>query len=202
MAAGTNLVIFGATGRTGRATLELALQDGYNVTVLVRDPARLPPNLRPTRVGGDVLDPTAVGEAGGQDGVIIVLGTGNDLSPTTVMSEGTRNIVAAMKTHGVRKVVACLSAFLLWDLQKVPARLMLTEDHIRMERVLRVGLECVYVLPPHITEGPLTGSYTVTPGALGPSRSISARDLGHFLLRCLRDPRLGGQRLHLGHQYR
>lgn len=101
------------------------------------------------------------------------------------MSEGTKNIVAAMKAHGVRKVVACLSgerrppdafpplgntppvtpphrpfvspcphpvAFLLWDLQKVPPRLLpVTEDHIRMHRVLQdSGLDCVAVMPPHI----------------------------------------------------
>ena len=29
--------------------------------------------------------------------------------PTTVMSEGTRNIVEAMKARGIRKVVACMS---------------------------------------------------------------------------------------------
>uniref|UniRef100_A0A674K1H6 NAD(P)-binding domain-containing protein n=1 Tax=Terrapene triunguis TaxID=2587831 RepID=A0A674K1H6_9SAUR len=84
---------------------------GYQVTVLVRDPARLPPEHKPARVVvGDVLNPPDVDRAiQGQDAVIIILGTRNDLSPTTMMSEGTRNIVAAMKAHGIRKVVVCLS---------------------------------------------------------------------------------------------
>ncbi|NXK05382.1 BLVRB reductase, partial [Herpetotheres cachinnans] len=179
---------------------------GYVVTVLVRDEARLPAPHRPARVVvGDVRDPAAVDEAvRGQDAVIILLGTRNDLGPTTVMSEGTRNIVTAMKTHGVRKVVACLSAFLLWDLQKVPPRLMpVTEDHIRMQRILQdSGLDCVYVMPPHIAEDqPLTGDYTVTVGAAGGSRVISAGDLGHLMLRCLRTPRYDGQRLHVCGRY-
>ncbi|NXT46656.1 BLVRB reductase, partial [Pluvianellus socialis] len=122
--------------------------------VLVRDRARLPSQYSPVRVVvGDVRDPPAVAEAvRGQDAVVILLGTRDDLSPTTVMSEGTRNIVTAMKTHGVRKVVACLSAFLLWDLQKVPPRLVpVTEDHIRMHHILQdSGLDCVSVVPPHI----------------------------------------------------
>ncbi|XP_063174583.1 flavin reductase (NADPH) [Chroicocephalus ridibundus] len=206
MATVRKVAIFGATGRTGRPTLGQALQEGYTVTVLVRDRARLPPECDPQRVVvGDVLDPAAVAEAvRDQDAVIILLGTRDDLGPTTVMSEGTKNIVAAMKTHGVRKVVACLSAFLLWDPQKVPPRLMpVTEDHIRMEHVLREsGLDCVYVVPPHIDgSGPLTGDYWVSLGAAGASRVISAPDLGHFLLRCLRTPRYDGKRVYVCREY-
>ncbi|KAM9591528.1 uncharacterized protein ACIBXB_006339 isoform 2-T2 [Morphnus guianensis] len=100
MATGKNIVIFGAAGRTGLATLGQALEEG----------------------------------------------------PTMVMSKGTKNIVTAMKTHSVHKVVACLSAFLLWDLQKVPPQLVpVTEDHILMHRILQdSGLDCIYVMPlPH-----------------------------------------------------
>ncbi|PIO36786.1 hypothetical protein AB205_0145110, partial [Aquarana catesbeiana] len=84
---------------------------GYNVTVLVRDPVRLPADKKPTRiVVGDVLNKSDVNKAvEGQDAVIIVLGTRTDLGPTTMMSEGTRNIVEAMKEHGIQKVVGCMS---------------------------------------------------------------------------------------------
>ncbi|NXA44339.1 BLVRB reductase, partial [Eudromia elegans] len=124
--------------------------------------------------------------------------------PTTVMSEGTRNIVAAMKAHGVRKVVACLSAFLLWDLEKVPARLRaVTEDHVRMHRVLQEsGLACVSVMPPHIAdEQPLTGDYAVTVNGSGGSRVISKHDLGHFLLSCLRTAQYDGQNVYVSQHY-
>ncbi|KAM8986074.1 flavin reductase (NADPH) [Ara ararauna] len=200
------IAIFGATGRTGKAVLELAVEEGLEVTVLVRDPARLPTPLPPVRiVRGDARDPAAVAEAvRGQDGVIIALGTGNDLSPTTVMSEGTRTIVEAMKAHGVRKVVACLSAFLLWEPSKVPPRLLpVTEDHIRMHRILQQSrLRCVSVMPPHIAEElPLTRDYAVSVGAPGPSRVISTRDLGHFLLQCLGTDRYDGQSVSVCQSY-
>ncbi|XP_054664206.1 flavin reductase (NADPH) [Grus americana] len=206
MATGKSLVIFGGTGRTGLTTLAQALEEGYAVTVLVRDRARLPAQHQPARVVlGDVRDPAAVDEAvKGQDAVIILLGTRDDLGPTTVMSEGTKNIVTAMKAHGVRKVVACLSAFLLWDLQKVPPRLVpVTEDHIRMHRILQdSGLNCVYVMPPHIADDkPLTGDYTVTVGASGGSRVISKHDLGHFLLRCLRTSCYDGKSVYISRDY-
>nr|XP_025977544.1 flavin reductase (NADPH) [Dromaius novaehollandiae] len=82
MATCKNIAIFGATGMTGLATLAQALDAGYNVTVLVRDPARLPPEHRPARVVvGDVLNPADVDKAvQGQDAVIVILGTRNDLS--------------------------------------------------------------------------------------------------------------------------
>uniref|UniRef100_A0A8B9S0V5 NAD(P)-binding domain-containing protein n=1 Tax=Accipiter nisus TaxID=211598 RepID=A0A8B9S0V5_9AVES len=85
MATGKNIVIFGATGRTGLATLAQALEEGYTVTVLVRDQARLPAQHQPARVVlGDARDPAAVSEAvRGQDAVIILLGTRNDLSMVT-----------------------------------------------------------------------------------------------------------------------
>ncbi|KAF6287590.1 biliverdin reductase B [Rhinolophus ferrumequinum] len=100
------IAIFGATGRTGLTTLAQAVQAGYEVTVLVRDSSRLPSEgPQPAHViVGDVRQAADVNKTiAGQDAVIVLLGTGNDLSPTTVMSEGARNIVAAMKAHGVDK---------------------------------------------------------------------------------------------------
>uniref|UniRef100_A0A8C7FIM7 Biliverdin reductase B n=1 Tax=Oncorhynchus kisutch TaxID=8019 RepID=A0A8C7FIM7_ONCKI len=149
-----NVAIFGATGMTGLVTLPLAVAAGYNVTVLVRDPARLPAEHKACRVVvGDVLNKEDVKKTmEGQDAVIIILGTRSDLGPTTMMSEGTRNILDAMKARGIRKVVGCMSAFLLWDRSKVPPRLLpVTEDHDRMYMVLKEsGLDFVAVMPPHI----------------------------------------------------
>ncbi|NP_001002686.2 flavin reductase (NADPH) [Danio rerio] len=184
-----NVAIFGCTGMTGLATLPIAVASGYNVTVLVRDPARLPPDHKASRVVvGDVLNKNDVKKTlEGQDAVIIILGTRNDLSPTTMMSEGTRNIVEVMKARGIRKVVGCMSAFLLWDRSKVPPRLVpVTEDHDRMYTVLKEsGLDYIAAMPPHIAgDKPLTEKYIVTENMLK-GRVISKYDLGHFFVKCL-----------------
>ncbi|XP_048378638.1 flavin reductase (NADPH) [Stegostoma tigrinum] len=186
---GKKVVIFGSTGMTGLATLPQALEAGYEVTVLVRDPAKLPAECKGLKViVGDVLNKEDVQKAvRGQDGVIIILGTRNDLSPTTMMSEGTKNIVEAMKAHGVRKVVACMSTFLLWDEEKIPTRLLdVTKDHQRMYEVLKnSGLDYVAVFSPHIEDAhPLTKAYTVSVNKRG-GHVISKHDLGHFFLKCL-----------------
>ncbi|XP_072346272.1 flavin reductase (NADPH) [Scyliorhinus torazame] len=186
---GVKVAIFGSTGMTGLATLPQAIAAGYEVTVLVRDPARLPAECKGiTVIVGDVLNKQDVQKAvKGQDGVIVILGTRNVLSPTTMMSEGTRNIVEAMKAHHVRKVVACMSTFLLWDEAKIPPQLLeLTKDHQRMYEVLKKSeLDYVAVFPPHIAdEHPLTGNYAVSVNERG-GRVISKHDLGHFFLKCL-----------------
>ncbi|KAF4101712.1 hypothetical protein G5714_018144 [Onychostoma macrolepis] len=80
-----NVAIFGSTGMTGLATLPIAVAAGYNVTVLVRDAARLPPDHKASRVVvGDVLNKDDVKKTlEGQDAVIIILGTRTDLSEST-----------------------------------------------------------------------------------------------------------------------
>nr|XP_033809990.1 flavin reductase (NADPH) isoform X2 [Geotrypetes seraphini] len=161
---------------------------GHHVTVLVRNPAGLPPDSKPAKViVGDVLNKADVNQAvQGQDAVVVVLGTRNDLGATTMMSEGTKNIVEAMKAHGVKKVAACMSSFLLWDIAKIPPRLLpVTEDHIRMHQVLKEsGLDYVAVLPPHIAaDQPLTKDYKVSEARGG--NVISVHDLAHFFLHCL-----------------
>uniref|UniRef100_A0A2K6CTX9 Biliverdin reductase B n=1 Tax=Macaca nemestrina TaxID=9545 RepID=A0A2K6CTX9_MACNE len=195
------IAIFGATGQTGLTTLAQAVQ--YEVTS-GRTSSRLPiRGAQPAQVVGISAAARCGQDRGGRMLSSVLLGTRNDLSPTTVMSEGARNIVAAMKAHGVDKVVACTSAFLLWDPTKVPPRLQaVTDDHIRMHKVLQEsGLKYVAVMPPHIGDQPLTGAYTVTLDGRGPSRVISKHDLGHFMLHCLTTDEYDGHSTYPSHQY-
>ncbi|KAF3847371.1 hypothetical protein F7725_020399 [Dissostichus mawsoni] len=195
-----NVAVFGATGMTGLATLPQAVSAGYNVTVLTRDPSRLPVDHNAFRVVvGDVLNKDDVMKTlEGQDAVIIILGTRNSLSPTTMMSEGTKNIVEAMKSRGICKVVACMSAFLLWDRSKVPARMLpVTEDHDRMHTVLKSsGLDYVAVMPPHIA-----GHYLTQENMLK-GRAISKHDLGHFFVKCLSTSEWDGKAVGLWGEYK
>ncbi|XP_010847540.1 PREDICTED: flavin reductase (NADPH) [Bison bison bison] len=202
------IALFGATGNTGLTTLAQAVQAGYEVTVLVRDPSRLPSEgPQPAHVVvGDVRQPADVDKTvAGQDAVVVLLGTRNDLSPTTVMSEGAQNIVAAMKAHGVDKVVACTSGG--WQGRRVPSELQeVTADRSRwgspVHRILQAGmLEWVACIPPSRGDHPLTGAYTVTLDGRGPSRVISKHDLGHFMLRCLTTDEYDGHTTYPSHVY-
>ena len=97
----------GATGGTGRQLVTQALERGHEVTALVRNPSALGvehPRLRVLR--GDVLDYASVEAAmQGQEAVISALGHKRFFQPTRILSEGTRNLLRAMETRGVRRFV-------------------------------------------------------------------------------------------------
>lgn len=181
------VIIFGASGNTGKATVEAAVKAGYEVTAYVRDKAKLGSLSPQCVIEGDVLQKENVADAvKGHDAVIIVLGTRNDLSPTTVMSDGTKNILEAMKIHNVTRVSCCISSFLFWEREKVPKPYIpVTEDHERMLDALKAcDREWVAVLPPHIAEEPAKGNYKIqNESPVG--RVISKYDLAEILVKCL-----------------
>ena len=71
------LLVFGATGGTGKQLVEQALQQGHVVTAFARDPGRMKlahDNLRVVR--GDILQPNTIETAmARQDAVLSALGT-------------------------------------------------------------------------------------------------------------------------------
>ncbi|GFS59286.1 methylglutaconyl-CoA hydratase, mitochondrial [Trichonephila inaurata madagascariensis] len=161
--------------------------EGYEVTAFVRDKAKLGAVTPQNVVQGDVLNKEDVNKAvENQDGVIIVLGTRNDLSPTTMMSDGTKNILEAMKKNNVKRVTCCISSFLFWEREKVPKPYIpITEDHDRMLQTLKeCDQEWVAVLPPHIAEEPAKGNYEIKNEA-PVGRVISKYDLANILVDCL-----------------
>jgi putative NADH-flavin reductase len=70
------VLVFGATGGTGRALVEQALEQGHVVTAFARDPAKVPSSLQNLTVArGNMLDLESVEAAvKGQDAVLSALG--------------------------------------------------------------------------------------------------------------------------------
>lgn len=102
-----SVLIVGATGGTGRQLVTQALERGYAVTALARNPAKLQINHpRLTVKQGDILDYATVEAAmRGQEAVLSALGHKQFFYPTRILSEGTRNLLRAMKAHGVPRIV-------------------------------------------------------------------------------------------------
>ncbi|XP_022911792.2 flavin reductase (NADPH) [Onthophagus taurus] len=180
------IVIFGSTGMTGLCAVEAAVQKGLNVRAFVRNPSLLPDHLRDSVevVKGDVLDYKDVLNAiKGVTAVVVVLGTRNDLKATTVLSEGTKNIVQAMKELNVEIISICLSAFLFYEPEKVPPVFKeINSDHQRqMDIVKGSGLKFIIVNPPHIADMPGL-EYTISQDTPGKSRVITKFALGKFLI--------------------
>jgi uncharacterized protein YbjT (DUF2867 family) len=100
------LLVLGSTGKTGQFVLAAAARAGHDVTVLVRDPARLPSTKGLTVVTGDASSAADVTKAAtGQDAVISVVGGG--YSTTTQVASG---VATALRAAKPARVVV-LSAF-------------------------------------------------------------------------------------------
>ncbi|MEQ9364034.1 MAG: NAD(P)H-binding protein, partial [Leptospirales bacterium] len=100
------IIIFGATGGTGRHLLGQALNAGHRVTAFVRDPRRIAiQHKHLSLVQGDVLDEAAVvGAIGGHDAVLCALGAPAHRTGV-VRSRGTKNILRGMRNAGVRRLI-------------------------------------------------------------------------------------------------
>src|SRR6202045_2863544 len=100
------IFIIGATGGTGCELVRQALEQGHQVTALVRKPKKMKgehPNLRV--VQGNVRDYDSVENAmRGQSAVLCALGT-KRFFYNRVLSSGTANILRAMKSCNVPRLV-------------------------------------------------------------------------------------------------
>src|SRR6266567_3786611 len=101
---GLNILVIGANGGIGRESVDIALAAGHQVTALVRNPANLPlkhPNLEVVK--GDVLVPESFKQyLKNKDAVISAIG-GKMNEPTTLYSDGNRNLLKEMKKMGISR---------------------------------------------------------------------------------------------------
>src|ERR1700704_1255292 len=107
-----DVVIFGATGLTGRLLTEQAFANGHVVTAFVRDPSRLKTPDGSVRVlQGDVLDAASVDRAvADQNAVFVALGTATRRGVPEVLLQGIRHILDAMESHGVGRIIVLSAA--------------------------------------------------------------------------------------------
>ena len=179
----SRVLIVGATGGTGRQLVTQALERGYEVTALVRDPSRLQiAHPRLTVIQGDVLNEGSVDAAmRGQEAVLSALGHKRYFHPTRILSEGTRNILRSMPAHGVRRFVCETSLGigdragrmgLYYSLFLIPVILpFYFWDKARQERTIAASdVEWVIVRPGVLTDGDKRGRFR------------HGRHIGSFLL--------------------
>ncbi len=196
------VLIIGATGGTGRQLVRQAVEQGHQVTAFVRKPKKLKiehPNLRVVK--GNVRDYASVESAmRDQNAVVCALGHKRWFYPTRILSEGTRNILRAMKACGVPRLV-CESAL---GLGSSVGRLGLPHtffvvplilpfyfwDKVRQEKLIEESDgDWVIVRPGVLTNAPARGKYRYGRNVgnfLWPVR-ISRADVADFMLKQLTD---------------
>jgi putative NADH-flavin reductase len=200
------VVVFGATGGTGRRIIEQGLEAGHRVTAVARRPSAI--EVRHERlevVEGDVLRPETLEKpVADADAVLSALGIGYSRAATTVYSEGTANIMVAMRAAGVRRlgVVSTtsldpppvLSDPLQWLFFRGVLHQVLRKPYadVRiMEREVRASeLDWTVLRAARLTNGPCTGKYrTAFDDRIRGGWSISRADVADFLLTRIDDAR-------------
>lgn len=193
-----NLLIFGATGDTGRELVKQALAQKHTVTGFSRHANDLLdefPDLQ--AVQGDVTDMATVEKAvQSQDAVLSALGS-SSLKRNPALTKGVENIVQAMEQHNVRRLIyqsslgvgnsrKQVSFFIRYIIVPLVLRNAIA-DHEDKERIIKQSnLDWVIVRPAGLTNGSHTGEYrageTIDLGA-----RISRADVADFMLKQVSD---------------
>ena len=205
------IVVFGATGRTGRPLVEQALERGHEVVAFVRDPAGLPSAIREndrlSAVTGDAYDGDGVERAVAADGrpvdaVVSVLGQTAD-GPDDLLTEAGRRVLAAMDEHGVKRFVTLVGAGVreegesvslggkvMGALLKLLARAALEDARDHVEMVRAGDARWTVVRAPRLTDdAPAGGFRHGTDLSLGVRDTAARANVAAFVLDCLEDDR-------------
>lgn len=215
----STIAVFGGTGKTGAEIVYQSLKEGQKVVVLARDPSKMlfpegsggpsntgkvftDPNLK--IIQGTVTDKSAVQATldAAEDeiaGVAIALGGKTKEVGKTMLTDGTRNIIEAMKEKAVKRVAVVTSIGAGDSEKQAPfffKALMYTvmssifEDKNNQEKLflnpdgIGKDLEYCIVRPGGLGVGPATGVINVIDGQAG---SIQRADVAAFCLGAIND---------------
>jgi uncharacterized protein YbjT (DUF2867 family) len=199
------IAVFGASGLLSTECIYQALKDGHKVVGLTRNPdnVKIPkgsggadadkpfsdPNLNV--IAGDVTKQADVDKVFEEDidGVIVTLGGKTKDVGETMLTDGTNNVIAAMKKKGVKRlsVVTSIGAgdsenqapfffkVLMWTAMKK----IFTDKNNQEEATRNSGLEYCIVRPGGLTVDAPTGVINVIEGEAG---SIPRADVAQFCL--------------------
>jgi putative NADH-flavin reductase len=208
------ITIFAATGGIGARLLQQAVAAGHDVTAVVRNPSKVPTDVRVVAADLGSPDRAVIQSAvKGADAVLSGLGA-RTAADNGVAWRGTRAIVEAMEDTGARRILVVSAApigtvpsparpnppkhdpgdgfFMRTLLSPLIKRIVRDRyaDLARMEDALRESsLDWTIVRPPRLTNGPLTGTYRTAYGQnLRRGAFISRADVADLMLRAIARP--------------
>jgi uncharacterized protein YbjT (DUF2867 family) len=209
------VLVVGASGGTGRATIDALLKRGHRVTAFSRHAESLEIDSdRVTLRNGDATNPDDVDRAvAGHDAVIITLGiTENPIrvrlfgaakTPNDVRSAGTRNVIAAMRKHGVRRLVVQSSygvgetrGSLRWADRLFFGLLLkpqIADTEVQELEVRESGVDWVLAQPVHLTDDESQEMPFASAAGQVRDWKISRKGVAEFLALAAQAPEFIGQ---------
>lgn len=191
------VIVFGATGTTGKELVKQALYNGYEVkafgrNVFIED---LPEDKKVELVQGALFDEGEVLHAiKGCDAVLSAIGGATDGTDKT-RSLGMKNIVKQMEKAGIKRIVALgglgvldgTGEKMIMDEDDFPAQYnAVSQEHKKALDVLQASsLHWTFVCPPMIEPGAATGIFREAAGKLPEPNNftIHAGDVALFMLK-------------------
>jgi hypothetical protein len=191
------LIVFGATGMTGKELVKQALYNGHTVKAFGRNvfTADLPKDDKLELVQGALFDEGQVYNAiKGCDAVLSAIG-GEAGSSDKTRSLGMKNIVLQMQKANVKRIVAIAGigvletedGKLLMEADDFPTQYAaVSQEHLKALNFLKESsLDWTVVCPPMISEGAPTGVFETAENGLPVPNNfkISSGDLALFMLK-------------------
>jgi putative NADH-flavin reductase len=208
------IIVFGATGGTGKLIVTQALAKGHTVSAFARNPDGLPQDPHLRVIHGDIFDFGAVVDAiRGHRAVLSALGP-RTRKKTDVLANAMPHILEGMRQEYVNRIIVlgaagvdpdygkyqnALTTLGWWVVRKTALKHPFL-DQAEQERLLTASdLDYTIVRAPRLMDGPFTGSYRVLPDALPPGAlSVNRADVADFMLQQLTDPRFHRQGPYIG----
>jgi putative NADH-flavin reductase len=197
------VVIFGATGFSGKAILKETLSQQHQVTVLVRNKSAIQIQDKNLKiVEGNVLDKYTVAEVlKNSDAVIQCLGVGGKGNGklTTFISDATKIIVEEMEKQQIKRLIAMSNvgagnsiSFQPWIFTKIilPYFMkwlkVLIDDKNRMEPIIMNSeLDWTIVRCPNIVDKTPKGNVHATLDGKGLKLAVTLGDMAEFIVQQL-----------------
>ena len=191
------ILVFGASGGTGVKIVEQALNAGHIVTAFLRTPSNMEiKHANLTLFQGDSMDASAVDKAvAGQEAVVSALGPTRPPVPG-MMETSAKNIVAAMKKHGVRRIVSTTGAgvrqpedqpkfidHFIGFLLNLLAKDVVHDSAANVEAIKASDLDWTIIRFPRLMDGAHTGKYRVGYVGKDSSSQLSRADGADFVLK-------------------
>lgn len=197
-----NILVLGATGRTGRLFAQAAVAANHQVTAIIRDKSKstMPKIkfLEGSPKDGELLEKTLHG----MDAVVVSLNINRTsdnpfakvVSPLTIISDSVKALIPAMEKNGVKRIITVSASGVgdSWNHMPLIARLLIRssnimrayEDHHRQEQALRESdLEWTIVRPVMLNDKDVD-TYKATIGK-PTGGSISRKAVAKFILDAL-----------------
>ena len=201
-----NVIVFGATGKTGKQLCKELESENIKYSVFVREASSKKLSADPAKIiVGDVLNSRDVDRALGEEDftdVIIALGS-KDLKNSKIRSTGTRFIVDTLNqkqnnTTSIH-VVSALGVGDSWSqlnwLGKLICRLLLKNtmsDHSEQESVVINSQYPFHIIRPvGLKDGEASGTVHIQNKGIMPSNSIQRADVARFLVKSLMENKRG-----------